>query len=90
MRPGATVLSWLASATQPRPALAQAFEDLRARIDNLPRRVNDRFNNLGDMVNFVIVGSDKQLQSALEAATWQVADTDNRKAVLRAVMDTYD
>lgn len=64
--------------------------DLRKQIDSLPRRVNDQFNNLGDMVNFVIVGSQKELQAALEAADWHVADTDNRKAVLNAVMQTYD
>jgi len=64
--------------------------DLRKSLDNLPRRVNDQFNNLGDMVNFVIVGDEKEVQAALEAATWHVADTDNRKAVLNAVMQTYD
>lgn len=64
--------------------------DLRKSIDSLPRRVNDQFNNLGDMVNFVIVGSTKDVQAALEAATWHAADVDNRKAVLNAVMETYD
>ena len=64
--------------------------DLRKNIDNLPRRVNDQFNNLGDMVNFVIVGNQKDVQDALEAATWHIADTSNEKAVLNAVMQTYD
>jgi hypothetical protein len=63
--------------------------DLRKAIDSLPRRVNDQFNNLGDMVNFVIIGSQKDLQAVLEAADWHVADTDNRKAVLNAVLQTY-
>ncbi len=64
--------------------------DLRKSIDSLPRRVNDQFNNLGDMVNFVIVGNEKDVQDALEAATWHVADTNNERAVLNAVMQTYD
>lgn len=64
--------------------------DLRKSLDSLPRRVNDQFQNLGDMVNFVIVGSQKDVQAALDAATWHVADTDNRKAVLNALMETYD
>ena len=63
---------------------------LRRGIDSLPRRVNDQFNNLGDMVNFVIVGNQKDVQAALDAATWHVADTDNRNAILNAVMQTYD
>ena len=64
--------------------------DLRKSLDSLPRRVNDQFQNLGDMVNFVLIGSQKEIQAALEAATWHVADTDNRKAVLNALMETYD
>jgi len=63
--------------------------DLRKSIDSLPRRVNDQFQNLGDMVNFVIVGDQKDVQAALDAATWHVADTNNQKAVLNAFMETY-
>jgi hypothetical protein len=64
--------------------------ELRRSIDSLPRRVNDQFKNQGDMVNFVIVGSEKDVQAALDAATWHVADTSNENAVLNAVMQTYD
>jgi hypothetical protein len=63
---------------------------LRKDIDGLPRRVNDQFKNLGDMVNFVIIGSQQQVQSALDAANFHVADTDNKKAVLEAAMMTYE
>ena len=59
------------------------------RIDGLPRRVNDQFNNQGDMVNFVLVGSQEQVQSALQAANWHLADIDNKEAVLKAVLETY-
>jgi hypothetical protein len=64
-------------------------DDLRKAIDALPRRINDQFNNLGDMVNFVIVGSQKQVLSALEAAAWNVADTDSKESALKAVLQTY-
>jgi hypothetical protein len=63
---------------------------LRKSIDSLPRRVNDQFQNQGDMVNFVIVGSQKDVQAALDAATWHIADTNNQRAVLSALMQTYD
>jgi LssY C-terminus len=63
---------------------------LRKDIDGLPRRVNDQFQNLGDMVNFVIVGSQKSAQVALDAANWHVADTTKKKAVLDAVLETYE
>ncbi len=42
------------------------------------------------MVNFVLVGSQQQVQSALEAASWRVADTDNKEAVLKAALETYE
>ena len=64
--------------------------ELRKGIDALPRRVNDQFKNLGDMVNFVIVGAQKNVQAALDAATWHVADTNNKKAALSALMETYE
>jgi hypothetical protein len=63
---------------------------LRKNLDSLPRRVNDQFQNLGDMVNFVIVGSQKDVQAALDAATWHIADTNNQGAVLNAITQTYD
>ena len=62
---------------------------LRKNIDGLPRRVNDEYKNLGDMVNFVLVGSVEQVQSALEAASWHVADTDVKESALKAVLETY-
>ncbi len=78
----------------PTPALkvsnAPLDAGLRKDIDGLPRRVNDQFKNLGDMVNFVIIGSQQQVQSALDAANFHVADTDNKKAVLEAAMMTYE
>jgi hypothetical protein len=62
---------------------------LRKSINNLPRRVHDQFNNQGDMVNFVLVGSETQMQAALQAASWNVADTDDKEAALKAVLETY-
>ena len=42
------------------------------------------------MVNFVIVGSQRDVQAALDAANWHVADTNNERAVMNAVLQTYD
>ena len=58
-------------------------------INSLPRRVNDEFNNQGDMVNFVMVGSEQQMQAALDAANWHVADTNNTESAMKAVLETY-
>ncbi len=63
---------------------------LRRDIDSLPRRVNDQFKNLGDMVNFVLVGSEDQVKNALQAANWHIADTSDTNAVLTAALNTYE
>jgi hypothetical protein len=60
--------------------------ELGKNLQALPRRVNDEFKNPGDMVNFVLIGSEKQVQDALAAADWRVADTSTPGAVAKAIM----
>jgi len=62
---------------------------LRQHIDGLPRRVHDHAGNQGDMVNFVVVGSQESMQAAFDAANWHVADVDSKEAGLKAVLNTY-
>jgi LssY C-terminus len=62
---------------------------LQKDINSLPRRVNDQFKNLGDMVNFVLIGSESDVKSALAAANWHIADTSNVGAVVAAINNTY-
>ncbi len=81
------------TATAPTPALKVSSGSLdsalRKDIDGLPRRVSDEFQNQGDMVNFVLVGSEQQVKDALDAANWHVADIDSKEAILKAVLQTY-
>ena len=58
---------------------------LRADIDHSPRRVTDQFNHAGDMVKFVIIGSQQQLEKALADANWHIADTSNADAITKAI-----
>lgn len=71
------------------PSAVPLDPKLREVVDKLPRRVNDEFHHEGDMVNFVIIGSQADVQSALQSANWFVADTNNTNAVAKAVMMTY-
>ncbi len=81
------------TATAPTPALKLSSGSLdsllQKDIDGLPRRVNDEFQNQGDMVNFVLIGSEQQVKDALDAANWHVADIDSKEAILKAVLETY-
>jgi LssY C-terminus len=58
-------------------------------LDGIPRRVTDQLKNLGDMVNFVIIGSQQKLQAAFGAAHWQLADQSTQVAVVSAILETY-
>lgn len=62
---------------------------LRGHINSLPRRVNDQFQNQGDMVNFIVIGNLPKVQEALTAAEWHVADRDVKESVLKAALETY-
>jgi len=63
--------------------------DLRKNLDGVPRRVHDAKGNMGDMINFAIVGSQEKVQAALSAADWHVADVDSKEAGLKAILNTY-
>ena len=60
---------------------------------NLPYRVTDQAaagGNEGDLVNFVIVGSEKQVTAAFKAAGWVLPDKTNQDAVVSAIMATLN
>lgn len=64
--------------------------DLRKSIDGVPRRIHDAKGNMGDMINFVIVGSQDKVQAAFSSADWHVADLDSKESGLKAIMNTYE
>src|SRR5262245_20734315 len=57
-----------------------------ALLAKLPRRVRDRQGNAGDMVNFLILGSDAAMQRAFKNAGWVTVDADAVGAVITGVL----
>ena len=57
-------------------------------LDSLPSRVSDIEGNLGDRVNFIIVGSQERLKAALSDAGWMLADRTKKDAVWHGVLAT--
>jgi hypothetical protein len=55
-------------------------------IDEIPRRVSDAQGDLGDRVNFVLIGSQTEVQNALKAAGWVVVDTSNQGTVINGLL----
>jgi len=55
-------------------------------LDNIPNRVTDLYGNLGDRVNFIVIGSQERLQRALTEAGWVAVDKTRKAAVLRGLI----
>jgi LssY C-terminus len=60
-------------------------------IDNelftkIPRRIGDKEGNPGDMVNFLIIGSEDNMKKVFTAAGWVHVDTDVRNTVLQGLI----
>ena len=66
-------------------AIAGVDDKVLAR---LPRRARDRQGNAGDMVNFLILGSEAAMQRAFTVAGWVTVDADVRGAVIGAILDS--
>lgn len=62
-------------------------------IDNrlfakIPRRIADKQGNPGDMVNFLVIGSEEEMQSVFTTAGWVKVDADVRDAVLHGFIES--
>jgi hypothetical protein len=57
-------------------------------LDQIPRRVRDKDGRAGDMVNFIILGSQERLKSAFEGSGWVLVDRTKADAVLHGLLST--
>jgi hypothetical protein len=57
-----------------------------ALFSKIPRRITDNRGNPGDMVNFLILGSEQEMQRTFTAAGWVKVDKDIRGAVIAGVL----
>jgi hypothetical protein len=80
---------------QPAPAAAQAAsEDVLtdavspALFASIPRRVEDRQKNPGDMVNFALIGTEEQVKKAFQNAGWVQVDSTKEDAVVHGLLQT--
>lgn len=54
----------------------------------IPRRVSDKDGNAGDMVNFLILGSEAGLRRVFDAAGWVKVDRTAKEAVLHGLLSS--
>jgi len=59
-------------------------------LQQIPRRIGDKEGNPGDMVNFLIIGSEDALKRTFEAGGWMVADRTKKQAVFNALVSSLN
>ena len=60
-----------------------------ALLDSLPRHVSDKENRPGDMVNVLLVGSDREVLKAFTTAGWVQVDRTVSGTIKAGVLDTF-
>ena len=77
--PASTAPSSASSSPSDAALAASLPKDLFSEI---PRRVTDKDGNVGDMVNFLLIGSEDQVKATFQAAGWVQVYRDVKDAVL--------
>ncbi|MBI3406582.1 MAG: LssY C-terminal domain-containing protein [Acidobacteria bacterium] len=57
-------------------------------FEKLPRRNQDKAGTLGDMVNFVVLGSEDRVRQALAAGGWVLVDRTAKDTIIHGVLAT--
>lgn len=71
------------------PAAAQAMDGIdNALFATIPRRIGDLQGNPGDMVNFLIIGTEAQMKRLFSTAGWVVVDADVKGAILSGLISS--
>ena len=79
----ARAASAAAVSNAPLPKLTQEM------LDKIPTRINDSLGNVGDRVNFLIVGSEAQVHRALDNAGWIQPDKSIKNAFMRGALASF-
>ncbi|HVW85511.1 MAG TPA: LssY C-terminal domain-containing protein [Bryobacteraceae bacterium] len=61
----------------------------QSQLDTIPTRVVDSMGNSGDRTNFVVIGSQNQVESALKAAGWVLVDKTKTDVVIRGLISSF-
>ncbi len=57
-----------------------------ALFSRVPRRITDKDGNLGDMVNFLIIGEEDQMKRVFTEAGWVKVDADVKDTILSGIL----
>jgi len=72
-----------AASNTPLPKLTQET------LDKIPTRISDGLGNVGDRVNFLIVGPEARVHQVLDNAGWIQPDKSIRNAFMRGALESF-
>lgn len=71
------------------PAAVETMDGIdNALFTKIPRRIGDLQGNPGDMVNFLIIGTEAQMKRLFSTAGWVVVDADVKGAILSGLISS--
>ena len=79
--PGASATS--TNAPSDAAIAASLPKDLFTQI---PRRITDKAGDVGDMVNFLLIGSEDQVKATFQASGWVQVDRDTSEAIVEGLI----
>ena len=59
-------------------------------FEKIPRRIGDKAGNPGDMVNFLILGSETAMQNVFAAAGWVKVDSDVQNTIVHGLISSLE
>jgi hypothetical protein len=75
------------AATSASPANPEAAKLLpKDLFEQIPRRITDKDGNVGDMINFLLIGTEDQVKGAFQAAGWVQVDRDIKDAIVQGLV----
>ena len=75
------------SATSAPPTSAAAAASLpKDLFKQIPRRIADKDGNPGDMINFLLIGTEDEVKTTFQAAGWVQVDRDVRDAIVQGLV----
>jgi hypothetical protein len=80
--PDANAVLYTAKAV---PSIRGVDNDLFSRI---PRRVSDKAGDPGDMINFLIIGSQEAMEKVFTTAGWVKVDVNVKETVLHGILES--
>ena len=60
----------------------------QSQLDSVATRVVDKDGNLGDRVNFFVVGSENQVRAALDQGGWTKVDKNKKQAIIDGLLNS--